>query len=620
MKYPTRHDRRQFLKQATALALAGGLPTLDALTRVAHAAGDPGPTEVGADYKAIVCLFLFGGQDNANVLIPYRDGDGSGITEYTRYRQARANGSDPQNQSTSSGDLSYTNAQIAATALNISTGSDPGVSNVFTTHTYGRQFALHPSYSELRALYNGGKLAVVANVGPLIAPVNRLQWYGPSASRPPTPVNLYSHDDQQRAWMSGTADVANPTTGIGGRIAANPSIAAMNTGARISTQISIDGINPFMLSDPSAASTAVAYQVGSGNIGRLQTASTTPPATPTVCNTGTSFMNANPGSPYCIAGGPVRVNSGFSWNTALNGAFRSRINGVAEGVSIYHDQWRQTMNQSIQTEIDISAAFLNSPPSEDIVAPFQNAVASGLSVSGGSLGAQLRMVAAIIRASNQLGASTASPVKRQIFFVGIGGFDTHGSEFWNNNPQNNRQISLAVNAFWSALGNVRIRDAAGTGYLPGSAQDRVTLVTMSEFGRTLNSNGNGSDHGWGSYSLVLGGAVQGGKIYGMNHNVSAATAGSSVWMSPDLNCGAVPRVGMPPDRYNGSLTAPGARCNGLNHALDRGELLATTSGDAVLATIANWFGVPLGTAAQVDAMFPTLRAAHPGGWNVGFMT
>ena len=70
----------------------------------------------------------------------------------------------------------------------------------------------------------------------------------------------------------------------------------------------------------------------------------------------------------------------------------------------------------------------------------------------------------------------------------------------------------------------------------------------------------------------------------------------------------------------GSLTAPGARCNGLNHALDRGELLATTSGDAVLATIANWFGVPLGNLTQVDAMFPTLRAAHPGGWNVGFMT
>ena len=128
----------------------------------------------------------------------------------------------------------------------------------------------------------------------------------------------------------------------------------------------------------------------------------------------------------------------------------------------------------------------------------------------------------MIRASNQLGATAATPVKRQIFFVSIGGFDTHGTEFWDNNPRLNGRISKAINAFWSAMGNVRIRDAAGTGYLPGSAQDRVTLLTMTDFGRTLDSNGAGSDHGWGSHHFVLGGAVQGGKIYGMNHNVSQA--------------------------------------------------------------------------------------------------
>ena len=74
-------ERRSFLKQATALALASGLPTLEALTKVAHAAGGVGTTEVGADYKAIVCVFLYGGQDHSNVLIPYRDSNGTGTTE-----------------------------------------------------------------------------------------------------------------------------------------------------------------------------------------------------------------------------------------------------------------------------------------------------------------------------------------------------------------------------------------------------------------------------------------------------------------------------------------------------------------------------------------------------------
>jgi len=603
-------ERRSFLKQATALALASGLPTLESLTKVAHAAGGVGTTEVGADYKAIVCVFLYGGQDHSNVLIPYRDSNGTGTTEYDRYRQGRARGLDPvtnpQNQTISTGDLSYTNAQLAATAI-ASSGTDPGTSAVFTTHTYGRQFALHPNYTELRSLYNSGKLAVIANVGPLVAPLTRAQWYGSSATRPPLPVNLYSHDDQQKSWMSGTANVANPAVGIGGRIAANAAIAGLNVGAKVSTQISIDGVNTFMLSDVGSPTSAIAYQVGTGSIGRLEGS----PGTYN-CNTNSS----NTALPYCVKGGPIKVSNGYSGNATLYNAFRSRINTTAENVSVYHDQWRQTMNQSIQTEIDVSSAFLNSPPTEEIVAPFQTVLSVD---SNNDLAKQLRMVAAMIRASNQLGATAATPIKRQIFFVAIGGFDTHGTEFWDNNPRLNGRISKAINAFWTAMFNVKIRDSAGTGYLPGTAQDRVTLLTMTDFGRTLDSNGAGSDHGWGSHHFVLGGAVQGGKIYGMNHNVSAAAAGTSVWMSPDTTCGAVPRIGIPPDRYNSSLTSPGAKCNGLNHALDRGELLTTTSGDAVMATIAKWFGVPLTTNAEIDAMFPTVRAAHPNGFDMGFM-
>ncbi|HPG60495.1 MAG TPA: DUF1501 domain-containing protein [Casimicrobium sp.] len=634
--------RRDFLKSATAMAVGGGLPTINALSNVALAAGPVGVTEVGADYKAIVCVFLYGGQDASNVLIPYQDGNATGTAlgattvEFDRYAHDRSNFStttpagDPPVQNSSSGNLAYTRAQLAATALpettlnSITSTASPSAGG-WTTNTYGRKFALHPNYTELKAIYDAGKLAVISNVGPLIAPINRAEWYtGTGGARP---VNLYSHDDQQKGWMSGTANLANPSIGIAGRIASHTAISSLNPGAKISTQVSVDGTNTFMLTAPTAPVNAIAYQVGTGSIGRLQTGTTTPIWTTVgtvTCNTSGTFITNNPTSPYCVTGGPIRVSNGYSWNAPMMAPFNSRMTMTSEATSIYNDQWRQTMRQSIDTEVAISTAFLNSPPTEEIVAPFEAMKASGLSLNGGTLGAQLRMVAALIRASNQLGANAATPLKRQIFFVSIGGFDTHGTEFWTNNPNNNKQISKAISAFWTAMGNVKIRDAAGTGYLPGSAQDRVTLFTMTEFGRTLDSNGNGSDHGWGSHQIVLGGAVKGGKIYGQDHSVTATQAGTSPYMGlngttrADLTAGAVPRIGLPPDRYSAPNTA-GLRCNGLNHMLDRGEMLPTTSSDAVVATIAKWFGVPPADITGAAGVFPTLATAHPNGYDMGFM-
>ena len=635
MNFKSFKQRRDFLKTASTVALASGIPTLDILNNVALAAGGVEPSSVDSNYKAIVCVFLYGGQDNANILIPYRDSNGTGTTEYNRYRTGRANGTDAQNQSTSTGDLSYSNAQLAATALNATAGTtDPGINSVFTNHTYGRRFALHPSYVELASLYNSGKLAVISNVGPLVSPLHRGQWYTNTGG--PRPLNLYSHDDQQKAWMSGTADKAAPERGIGGRIAAHPSIAILNSGAQVSTQISLDGSNTFMLSDPAGPATAIAYQVGYGNIGRIRNATTNNTGTNYVsgtdCYTGATFMANNPTSPYCVVGGPIKVSNGYAFNGTMYNAFRTRVTSVPDNVSIYHDQWRATMDQSIKTEAAIAAAFVNFPPSEDVVAPFQAVgVLSGTGYTSNNLAKQLRMVAALIRASVQFGAA-GTPLKRQIFFVGIGGFDTHGTEFWNNNPSLNTQISKAINAFWTAMGNVQVVGSPGT-----SAQSKVTLMTMTDFGRTHDSNGQGSDHGWGSHQIVLGGAVKGGAIYGMNHNIqNTTTAPGTVTNSDsvantakylgvdatnrqDLNCGAVPRIGIPPDPYSGPTTA-GARCAGLNHCLSRGELLATTSGDAVMATIAKWFGVP---SIDIPSVFPTLVATHPNtDWtaaDMGFM-
>jgi uncharacterized protein (DUF1501 family) len=639
MNFENFQQRRDFLKAASTVAVGGGLPVLGALGNVAQAAGNISPTQVDVNYKAIVCVFFYGGQDNANTLIPYQDGNAAGNgtagtnAEFNAYALARSNfttanpAGDPpvQNPANNNGNLAYTRSQLTATALpatttNRLTGNAAATAAGWTTNTYGRQFALHPSYAELRAIYGTGKLAVIANVGPLIAPINRDQWYRGTGG--PRPVGLYSHDDQQKGWMSGTANIANPTVGIGGRIANNAAIVALNGNALVSTQISVNGINTFMLTDLNPSPSAIAYQVGTGSVGRLQTLAGPPVST--ICNTSSSYITANPTLPYCVTGGPIAVNNGYAGSTVLKNAFLARVMPTAsEGSSIYNDQWRQTMQQSITTQAAISAAFINSPPTEDIVGPFASVVGSGSTYN--SLAAQLRMVATMIRASNQLGPA-GGPMKRQVFFVGIGGFDTHGTEFWSNNPTLNGQISKAINAFWTAMGNVAVVGGA----VGETAQKHVTLFTATDFGRTLDSNSKGSDHGWGSHHFVLGGDVIGGYVYGQDHNITAATAGTSPWLGTptvraDLTAGALPRIGLPPNRYSSPNTV-GARCNGLNHCLDRGELLPTTSGDAVIATIAKWFGVPTADLTGPTGVFKTLATAHPNvlpnapnGFDIGFM-
>ena len=619
MNFKNFQQRRDFLKAAAGVTVGGGLPTLEALTHVAHAAGGTEPTQVGSDYKAIVCVFLYGGQDSANILIPYQDGDAAGTAtatttvEFDRYAHDRSNftaanpAGDAPNQKT--GNLAYTRDLLAATALPASTVNSVSKPGGWTTNTHGRQFALHPNYAELKAIYDTGKLAVIANVGSLVAPITRAQWYGPSASRPPRPLNLYSHDDQQKSWLSGTANVANPSVGIGGRIASHAAITALNAGAKVPTQISVDGSNTFMLTDLNPTPSAIAYQIGVGGFGRVQSSTATPPVTS--CNTSSSFVSANPSLPYCVSGGPIALSSAYFNNTQaapLKNAFLSRMNSTTEGSSVYSDQWRQTMRQSIDTQSVIATAFLNSPPTEEIVAPFVPIIANNY------LAAQLRMVAAMIRASSQLGAG-GTPLKRQIFFVGLGGFDTHGGEFWTSTKSNNAKISKAIDAFWTAMGNVNVIG----GVAGETARDHVTLFTMSEFGRTLDSNSGGTDHGWGTHQIVLGGAVKGGKIYGQNHNVTVAPAGTAsvpAYLQLDSTAGAVPRVGLPPSPYTGATRI----ANQLNHSLQRGELLPTTSSDAVVATIAQWFGVPVSDlTGGPKPIFPTLTAAHPGGFDMGFM-
>jgi uncharacterized protein (DUF1501 family) len=627
------HDsRRDFLKTATAMAVASGLPTLDTLANIAHAAGGVGTESVDSDYKAIVCVMLFGGQDNANFFIPYADA-GGGQAEYNAYAAARNyRGNSAQNQA--SGNLSYSRTQLASTALpstNSNSLTGGSASAGYTTNTHNRSWALHPSFSALRTLYGQSKVAVMANTGPLLQPTTRHQYYATRSSIR-LPVNLYSHDDQQKAWMGGLADELNPQEGIGGRIASN--LKSQNSYNQLSIAISAAGISPFLLTNDIGAQP---YQVGVGAVGRVNTTTNT-------CDTS---LLAGGTTAYCLSGGPVRLFTGPASsstpaiaNAAFN-AIRNRYSANPSLGDVYSEQWVRTMDQSIGTEQVIRAALVSNALAEDTVAPFLNYRPTGnpgatpIDIVNppssdpfngfNTLAAQLRMVATLIRTSSQI---SSGGIKRQVFFVSLGGHDTHGTEFWRDTPRLAKRIDRALDAFWQALGNIKV-----TGQASGNAQDKVTLFTMSDFGRTLDSNGGGSDHGWGMHSLVMGGAVNGGKVYGKNHNIDAMqipqdtqySTFRSRWLSPDLGAGALPRVGIPPARTSLSqqeqTIVAGLRANGLNHCLDRGELLPTMASDAYVATIARWFGV---SDANLTSVFPNLKGVSGSDPNfpvsgVGFM-
>jgi uncharacterized protein (DUF1501 family) len=171
------------------------------------------------------------------------------------------------------------------------------------------------------------------------------------------------------------------------------------------------------------------------------------------------------------------------------------------------------------------------------------------------IGQQLQQVAQIIR----LRASTG--MSRQVFFCSLGGFDTHSGQSWQQWDLL-RQISDAMLALYNAS-------------IEMGVPDKVTTFTESDFGRTLQPSGTGSDHGWGSHQLVLGGAVKGGDLYGA---------------FPTLALGG-------PDDAN-----------------TRGVLIPTTSVDQYGATMAKWFGVAPGAMPQV---FPTL--SNFAAKDVGFM-
>jgi uncharacterized protein (DUF1501 family) len=400
-KHPTSFQstsRREFLKRSSALSAAGvAAPWALNLAAIGEAAA-----QNATDYKACVCVFLYGGNDHGNTLVPY---DAATHATYSSLRTSLALGRDT----------------LTPTVLapSVALGG-------------GREYALAPSLAPLKTLFDAGVMAPLLNVGPLIMPTTKDQYRLGSV---PVPPKLFSHNDQQSVWQASAAEGA--TSGWGGRMG---DLFASGNGDATFTSVSVSG-NAVFLSGQSA----VQYQVSSG---------------------GSVAING--------------IGATLYGSSQAAQALRQIIT-QAPSQHVMQQTYASVVNRSISADSTLRGA-LAAGPAVNTVFP-----ATGLA-------AQLRMVARMIAARNTLGA------KRQVFFVSLGGFDMH-DDLLNDHPVQLAQVADAMAAFYQSTVEL------------GLAQ-QVTTFTASDFGRTLASNGDGSDHGWGSYHFAVGGAVRGRQFYG----------------------------------------------------------------------------------------------------------
>ncbi|ARP85530.1 DUF1501 domain-containing protein [Bordetella genomosp. 9] len=459
-------SRREFMKRVSALGAAGVAGGAAPLALQLAASGEAAaqaaaPKGAGAadDYKALVCVFLYGGNDPYNTIVPY-DAD-----SHARYFGTRP-------------DIALARDALGPTVLRPREAGDDGGT-----------YALAPSLAPLKPLFERGILAVQLNVGPMVVPTTKADYAG---GRVPMPPKLFSHNDQQSYWQGLAPEGAS--SGWAGRLA--DLFAAANGN---STFASVTAGGTSLLLSGRKVSAYRVSPAGSTPIELLQ-----------------------------------RDTYG---STACTDLLRALL--TQPGEHLFQQHIAATLARSIRADAQLRAAL------------------EGVSVPGGfgtPLGGQLKIVARMIAARRALG------VKRQVFFVSQNGYDNHDG-LSGTHPALLRELAGALADFQQAMDHLGVAD-------------RVTTFTASEFGRTLVSNGDGSDHGWGGHHFILGGAVRGGRFYGSQ---------------PDWD-----------------IEGPGY--------VDHGRLLPSTSVEQFGATLGAWFGADPGALNDV---FPHLRNFGPA--DLGFL-
>lgn len=439
-------SRRRFLGEASCAAVSS-IPVLNTILNLELAGRLAAVTApVNGEYRALVCLFLSGGNDSFNMLVP-RD-----PSAYATYQNSRSN-------------------------LALSPGQLIDINPVGLPN-----FGVHSGMPELASLFQNGHAAFVANVGTLIEPVqNRTQVAQNSKL---LPLGLYSHSDQQEQWQTGIPQ-SRSGIGWGGRLA--DLLKDLNANQLVPLNISLDGSNVW------------------------QTGNTT--------------------AEYSITtdGAVGLSNYKYAWqqydtvNQALSQGVDSQL------AQQYANLLQQTFNTRKKQALDAYNIFANAT---------SGALPGGVSFPSTYIGSRLAMVAKAIQGRAGIGAT------RQTFFIQRGGWDHH-SGVLTNQAAMLPEVSAALGAFYDCLVALGV-------------QDKVTLFTASDFGRTLTSNGQGSDHAWGGNQVVLGGSVIGKRIYGQYPDLA---------VNPDV----------------------GSEVNPLDTG--RGRFIPTTSCDQFFAELALWLGV-----------------------------
>ncbi|MEO6804686.1 MAG: DUF1501 domain-containing protein [Edaphobacter sp.] len=463
MKTMNRHElsRRQFLRTASLASMAGmsASPFLLELNSLAAMAQQGTPT----DYKALVCVFLSGGNDGHGTVIAT---DTPSFSAFTTARSGAPG-------------LAYNQTDLLPIVLK--------------TPQSGRTFALNPALVGVQNLFNSGRAAIVANTGTLIAPTTKAQLQARSV---PLPASLYSHFDQSAAWQAIMANGGSAVhTGWGGAMA--DLISSMNTNSAF-TCISTSGVALFLSGE-------------------------------------TSFqLNVTSAGPIPISGLAKPLFGQQAGSNALSSIL------TAEETNLFAKEYEVIINRSTAAQATLSTSMLTAGPG-GVANPPQYLNPMTNKLANNNFATSLQTVARIIGGRSGLGVS------RQIFYVTLGGFDTHD----NQAPQIARlltQLGQGLEYFDATLTSLGVNN-------------QVTTFTASDFGRTLTANSDGTDHGWGSHHIVTGGAVAGGDMYGQ-----------------------YPVIGS-------------------NQANDTGagRLIPTTSVEQYAGTLARWFGLSDG---QIKEVFP----------------